>query len=284
MKNLSTWILLITALTIGTAAAYAAVVPLLLSPANDPFVMHSELMPHGFVRIVNQSDQSGTVRILAIDDAGNRAAPANMPFRAREARHFNIYDLEDGGDRAEARGLNKEGVGRPAKGHWRLDVETDLDVRVLAYIRTNDGFLTAMHDVLPRDAQGRLVVQFFNPATNYNSETRLRLINTGENAETVSIEGFDDRGRSGEQVTVTLAAGEACTLIAGNLEGGGTRIDHQEIGGCDFAGGFGFDGSGKWHLFITAGQSVVGMSLMYQTTYTGLGGYITNLSTSGSTP
>ena len=52
-----------------------AAVPLLLSPANDPFVMHNELEPHGFVRIVNQSDQSGSVRILAVDDAGNAANP-----------------------------------------------------------------------------------------------------------------------------------------------------------------------------------------------------------------
>ncbi len=280
-------LLLAATLTMGNAWAgyHAAAVPLMASPANDPFFQNEQLRPHGFVRIVNQADQPGTVRIIPFDDAGNRAASAEMPFRAREARHFNIYDLELGDKhpgRAEARDLNEEGIGPPAKGHWRLDVDTDLDVRALAYIRTSDGFLTAMHDVLPRDAQGRLAVHFFNPGSNTRSESRLRLINTGQHSETVTIEGIDDRGRSEASMTATLAAGEACTLTAVNLEGG-AALGHRERGGCEFTGSLG-NGSGKWHLFITASQSIVGMSLLYQTNLVGTQTYMTNLSTSGATP
>ena len=278
-------LLLAATLTMGNtwAGYHAAAVPLLLSPANDPFVQSNELKPQGFVRIVNQSDEFGNVRIIAVDDAGNRAAPVNLQLHANAATHFNTKDLEEGNDR---KGID-EGVGRPAKGHWRLDVETELDVRVLSYVRALDGFLTAMHDVLPRDDQDRLAVQFLNPGRNHYSQSRLRLINTGEDAETITIEGFDDKGNKGKRghlVTVTLAAGEACTLTAHDIEVG-IEMDHLDCSGAGFVG-FGVKGGGKWHLFITAGPSIVGQSLMFRHT-TGVGaahGHITNLSTQGATP
>ena len=57
-------------------------------------------------------------------------------------------DLENGNAN---QGINAE-IGSPVQGYWRLDVETTLDVRVLAFVRTGDSFLAAMHDVLQRDS------------------------------------------------------------------------------------------------------------------------------------
>ena len=37
-------------------------------------------------------------------------------------------------------------------GDWRLALDGTLDAEVLSYIRTKDGFLTAMHDLAPRTA------------------------------------------------------------------------------------------------------------------------------------
>ena len=41
-------------------------------------------------------------------------------------------------------------------------------------------------------------VRFFNPASNTNQVSRLRVINTAGVDNTVVIRGVDDRGRAGE--------------------------------------------------------------------------------------
>ena len=136
---------------------------------------------------------------------------------------------------------------------------------MLAFVRTRAGFLTAMHDMLPRDAQGRLVVRMLNPGSNSNQVSKLRLVNTGENAERVSIAGVDDQGSNAGPVTLTLAAGQSRTMSAFDLEEGAQGLTGR-LG----------DGAGKWRLLVTAGQSVVGISLLETPI-----GPITNISTAG---
>ncbi len=231
----------------------AAAVPLMLSSSNST--------RQGFVRVVNESGESGSVRVFAFDDGGHAPDPIEIRLGAGQVVHFNSNDLEYGN---ADKGL-ETGVGGPVQGDWRLDVETSLAVRVLAFVRHGDGFLTAMHDVLPRDADGRLVAHTFNPGDNMNQASSLRLVNTGANDESVSIEGVDDQGGNAGPVTLTLPAGESRTLSAFDLENGAQR----------FAGTLG-DGAGKWRLLITAGRSVVGMSLLESA-----GGQLTNISTAG---
>ena len=231
----------------------AAAVPLMLSSADST--------RQGFVRVVNESGESGAFRVFAFDDGGHAPDPIEIRLGAAQVVHFNSDDLEYGN---AGKGL-ETGIGGPVQGDWRLDVETDLAVRVLAFVRHGDGFLTAMHDVLPRDADGRLVAHTFNPGSNTNQESSLRLVNTGANDERVSIEGVDDQGGNAGPVTLTLPAGESRTLSAFDLENGAPG----------FAGTLG-DGEGKWHLLITAGRSVVGMSLLESE-----GGQLTNISTAG---
>ncbi len=235
------------------ATRLAAAVPLLVSASDS--------MRQGFVRIINESDQSGCVRILAFDDGGTAANPVEIQLGANQALHFNAGDLENGN---AAKGINA-GIGRPVRGDWRLGIETALSVRVLSYIRTNDGFLTAMHDLLPRDAEGRLAVQFFNPAKNTGRVSGVRLVNTGANAESISIEGVDDQGESAGPAALTLAARQSRTLSASDLENGAQGL----------TGTLG-KGAGKWRLFITAGRSVVGVSLLDSAS-----GHLSNLSTQG---
>ena len=237
----------------GPAQRLAAAVPLMTSASDS--------MRQGFVRIINESNQFGSVRILAFDDGGTAAEPIEIQLGASQALHFNAGDLENGN---AGKGINA-GVGSPVQGDWRLDIETALDVRVLSFVRTTDGFLTAMGDVLQRDAAGRLMAQTFNPGQNRNQVSRLRLVNTGANAEGVSIEGVDDQGNNAGPVTLTLAAGESRTLSAQDLENGAQGL----------TGVLG-DGAGKWRLFVTAGQSVVGMSLLESPT-----GHLTNISMMG---
>ncbi len=233
------------------ATRLAAAVPLLVSASNPD--------RQGFVRIINESGESGMVRIFAVDDAGTAADPIEIPLGAHQAFHFNADDLENGN---AAKGI--EAVGRPGRGDWRLDLESALNVRALAYVRTNDGFLTAMHDVLPRNDLDRPVVVTFNPASNRERVSRLRLVNTGATAASVRIEGLDDQRTLAGPVTFTLAAGESRTLSALDLEEGAWGLTGR-LG----------DGTGKWYLLLGgAGSSVFGMSLLDSAS-----GHLSNIST-----
>ena len=229
-------------------------VPLMLAPDSER---------QGFVRIINGTDQADRVRITAVDDAGNAASPIEIDLAAGASVHFNSDDLADGNS---AKGVRS--IGRPRQGHWRLRVEAAEGVKVMAFVRTRAGFLTAMHDVLPRNGQGRLEAWMLNPGSNRNQESSLRLVNTGTNSERVSIRGVDDRSRSVGPVTLTLPAGQARTISAFDLENGAQGLTGR-LG----------DGGGKWRLTIEAGQAVMGMGLLATP-----GGPITNISTIGLPP
>ena len=212
----------------------------------------------GFVRVINHSAEAGEVRIDAIDDEGESYGPVTLPIDASEAVHFNSDDLESGN--AE-KGLS-DGVG-PGEGNWRLKLSSELDIEVLSYVRTADGFLTSMHDTVPSEG-GRHWVAFFNPGSNASQVSRLRLTNLGEAAAEVSIAGFDDRGESpGSEVTTTVPAGASRTFTAAALESGGDGLE----------GALG-DGEGKWRMTVESEQPLVVMSLLSDPM-----GHLTNVST-----
>ena len=215
----------------------------------------------GFVRVINHSAEAGEVRIDAIDDEGESYGAISLDIGAGEVVHFNSDDLENGN--AE-KGLS-DGVGA-GEGAWRLELSSELDIEVLSYVRTVDGFLTSMHDTVPSDG-GRHRVAFFNPGSNTSQMSRLRLVNPGEEPAEVSITGVGDRGGSpGSEVTTTIPAGASRTFTAAALESGGEGLE----------GALG-DGVGKWRLTVESGQPLVVMSLLIDPM-----GRLTNLSTARS--
>ncbi|MYH13836.1 MAG: leucine-rich repeat protein [Gammaproteobacteria bacterium] len=230
-------------------------VPLFLSGSNSGRV--------GFVRLVNRSGRAGDVRITAIDDAGARRGPVSLRLRANGAAHFNSGDLEEGN---EAKGL-PEGVGM-GEGDWRLEFDTDLDIEALAYVRTADGFVTAMHGAAPAEGDVRRIATF-NPASNDLQASRLRVVNPGREAAAVTVRGVDDAGASpGGPVRFTVPAGGAREFGAAQLE----------FGDVDLEGALG-DGEGKWRLEVESGAPIVAMSLLESV----MTGHLSNLS-SGPRP
>ena len=228
--------------------------PLVMSASNP--------VQQGFVRIINHSNEAGTVQVHAIDDSGQRLGPISLDLEAKASAHFNSDDLESGNS---DKGLS-DGVG-DGDGDWRLELETTLDIEPLGYIRTEDGFVTSMHDFVVQGASMRYHVPFFNPGSNQAQVSRLRLINTTDTENEVTIIGLDDDGEPAEDnVRLTLPGGGARTVTAQELESGGS----------DLVGRFG-DGAGKWHLFVSAEHPVQLLNMLRSPT-----GNLTNLSTSTS--
>ncbi len=203
----------------------------------------------GFVRVFNRSDRSGEVTISATDDDGVRAGPVTLSIAGFETKPFNSRDLEQGNPE---KGLSA-GIG-PGTGDWRLQFQSELDIEVAAYIRTEDGFLTSMHDLaIVEERTGAHHVPVFNPAGNTRQKSRLRLINPDpDNAVAVDITGVDDLGEEGQSlIELRIPAGAVRTLDAVQLENGGPGL----------TGAFG-SGTGKWRLFIEADGDIHVVNLL----------------------
>ena len=236
------------------AAAYGRAHIVALFPAAS-----DTLGRQGFARVINHSDEEGTVHIHAYDDSGTPYGPLSLTIEAGETVHFNSDDLEQGNPDKGLEGATGEG-----KGQWRLELASALDIEVLSYVRTEDGFLTSMHDLVPQTASVHRVATF-NPGKNVNQMSRLRLINPGDETAEVRIAGIDGQGEEpGSVVTLSLAAGESRTLDASELETGDAE-------GLDGALG---TGSGKWQLHVSSEQPLQVLSLLSSPT-----GHLTNLST-----
>ena len=213
----------------------------------------------GFARVINHSDEGGTVKIDAYDDEGAHHGPLSLSVDANQTVHFNSDDLEMG---SVEKGL-PQGTGE-GQGDWRLRLSSPLDLEVLSFIRTGDGFLTSMHDVVPVTSTGHRVATF-NPGKNINQVSMLHMVNRSRQSAEVEIKGIDDRGWSpGSEVRLTVAAGASRTLTAQQLESGE---------GEGLSGALG-TGAGKWQLVVSSDQTIDVMSLLSSPT-----GHLTNLST-----
>jgi len=231
-----------------------------------PLFPAAEQSRQGLARITNHSDHSGTVVIFATDDAGQRRGPVTLSLSARQTRHFDSRDLESGNASKGLTGSLGDG-----SGDWRLELTSELDIEPAAYVHTTDGFLTPMHDVARTVEVGTDTVHrvpLFNPGSNGNEVSWLRLANLTDGSVDVTIRGRDDSGSPppGGEVRLALPAGAARGISAHQLESGDEGL----------TGRFG-DGTGRWRLSMTATGAIEVVSLLQASA-----GHAVNLSASGA--
>ena len=211
----------------------------------------------GFVRVINRADETATVRVTARDDTRWTYDAVTLTVQARAAVQVNSHDLESGN---REKGLPR-GMGA-GEGDWRLQLTSAQDIDVGGYIRTGDGFLTSMHDVVARTEEGHFV-PFFNPGRNRAQVSSLRLINDGNRSAAVRVRAVDDRGRTpGKEVLLYVGRKSARTIPSRVLEEGRWGL----------VGGIGV-GYGKWRLTVSSETPIEVMSLLQSPT-----GHLTNLS------
>ena len=151
----------------------------------------------GIARIFNGHLGDITVTIVGHDDAGNHHGPVSLSIEEDAVVHLNSDDAEHGNP---SKGL-PAGLG-DGEGDWYLYLTTKSDnsgrtledserISVLDYIRTADGFLTAMHHrVAAHD--GAHFVEIFNPGINTAQRSLLRVINPNDRAVMASVVAKDD--------------------------------------------------------------------------------------------
>ena len=218
-------------------------VPFLVAASSTP--------PFGFVRVENRSDESGSVEVTAIDDTGERFGPVALALDVGEVASFTSRNLEEG---SAERGLSA-GVG-DGSGHWRLELDTDLDITAQAYARNTEDYVSRLDAAVAgvyENGMHRYHVTFFNPGSNVVKPSVLRLVNPNDTDAEVTLSTVDDDGDAAPEgdVTLTLPAGEARDLSAQALESGGDG----------FEGNFG-DGEGKWRLEVHSDRVLHVLSLV----------------------
>ena len=178
------------------------------------FVAGTDVGQKGMLRLDNDSAVAGTVSVYAFDDAGNMFGPATLMLEPHVAVELDAAELA-------TRGLGT------IDGDVRLEIETDLDINVYAYLQTSDGALSVLHDeVHPQpgsEVEYQYDVPIFHPSASPSMvESSLRLTNPGSAAATIKI--VDG---AGSPVTLILAAGTARSLSAVELEGGAMGLKGQ---------------------------------------------------------
>ena len=198
-----------------------------------PYVPSAAAEGHaGVVRIESRSSRLGEVRVVAVDDAGQRVEAGRLTLGAGAAVEFEMAALESGDAL-----LGLEGTG-PGEGDWRLELSTDLDIEARAYARS-EGFATALHDAAL--LSGEVELPFFNPGGDARRSV-LRLANARAEPAAVSVRGVDDAGRAAGPVTAELGPWEARSYAASELESGSAAGLTGSLG----------DGDGRWRLTLSA--------------------------------
>ena len=115
--------------------------------------------------MVSRSGHATQVAAKARDESGRAYEPLAWAVGPGETVHFNSHDLEVGNF-----GKGLAGSTGPGEGDWWLELSSDWPVDVFAYIRTADGFLTAMHDVVA-SADGSYWIATFSPGSNRSQQS-----------------------------------------------------------------------------------------------------------------
>ena len=227
------------------------------------FPSTSDVRLQGFARVINRDIFPNFVAVFAYGGDGLRTTSLMLDLNA--VAHFNSNDLEQGKP-----SIGMDGVGSIDQPWW-LNVLGAEAIHPLAYVRTSEGFVTAMHDMAPatwyeeQGGAGRHEVVTFNPASNRQRRSLLRLVNPGVDLAVVTITGIDDAGETpGSQLRLEMPAASTRLLDASALESGDAA----------FAGALG-DGQGKWRLVVKADATIGVMSLLKSADT----GQFTNLST-----
>ena len=225
--------IVVTAADATTTRTYTVTVT--RAPAELALLPAASSALHGFVRVVNESDEAGTVTVRAFDDAGDEYGSLTLALEAYAAVQLSSRDLESGNP---DKGLT--GATGPGQGRWRLAFESELNLRVLGYVRNRgaQGFPHAVHDVVaesrPSAQDYRYEVVFFNPASNANQASVLLLVNRSASEAEVTITGTDDAGEAGDEaVEFTLPAGASRRLRAGAARPIWCGVRRQSMPGGD---------------------------------------------------
>ncbi|APD87598.1 hypothetical protein BM527_16685 [Alteromonas sp. Mex14] len=214
----------------------------------------------GFLRFINTSADRQQVVLSGLDDSGQAGVTTILfSLLPGESKQMNSDDLEFGNQEKGLTGYFGDGTGS-----WRITVQAE-EVKTSAYIRTSEGFLTQVDAFVPNAFGKEHEIPMFNPSSNSNQVSKLRIINNSDVKNVFEITGTDNKGRApGGVLSFTLEPREAIEISSSDIEKGNPNLG--------LIGSIG-DGVGKWLLKVQSTQPSMVLNLLEAP-----GGYLSNLS------
>ena len=125
----------------------AVLAALLAASAAEPggvrvvplFPAASDSSREAILRVINQSNRAGEVRVTAVDGDGWERAWLTIAVEARGVAGLRSADL--------AREAATDPRGGAGGGDWRLRLESGLEIEALAWLRAADGTFTVVRDI-----------------------------------------------------------------------------------------------------------------------------------------
>ena len=154
-----------------------------------------------FLRLVNTAATPTDIEIQAFDDDGF-AAPGgtvDTTLDAFASLQLTAQDLEQGNAAKGIFGSLGDGTGK-----WQLAVRSNGSFEAMSLIRTPDGFLTSVNDVVPKDGTANEIF-FANPASNQIQQSFLRFTNQSDVDGFVTLSGVDDNGTPAPGTDITFS-------------------------------------------------------------------------------
>ena len=197
------------------------------------YMLPLDVDAQSFLRIINPNESATTVTVTGIDDSGS-AAPGGditIDLTANQTINFRSEFYEGGNESIGLQGSLGDG-----EGNWRLIISSTQNVTVMGLFRTPLGFLNVLHDNLTTVPATTHTASIFNPGSNPNQVSLLRLNNLENVSNTFTITGIDDDGDAADaSVDQVVAPMESVMISSASLESDGLG-DHD----------------GKWQLNITS--------------------------------
>lgn len=202
-----------------------------------------------YLRLFNTSSIEQQISILGTDDSAAQSAPLQLRLAANASLMLSASDLENG---ATSKGLTgKLGNGQ---GKWRLLLDGAENVEISSLVIAPGGLISDLSGLANKRVDSTIDIFFFNPASNLEKQSFLRIYNNTNSAGTVQIAAIDDAGTPGaSELTLTLSPNEAASLNAIDLEMGNIEKNLQGALG---------DGTGKWRLKISSTLDIDAQSLV----------------------
>ena len=189
-----------------------------------------------FLRLVNLNAVSTDVVISRFDERDSPRRSVTVELPGHHSRTYLVDELATGA----APGLS--GSLDEIASHSRVSIETVPGVLVMSFSVSDAGHLTNLSGLASRDLV-RSVPLFIAASDPHRRQSVLRLVNRESRAGTVSIQAFDDTGRTYEVVSLALDVNGVVEIDSNDLELGNAA---KKLSG--HTGG----GVGDWRLELAS--------------------------------
>ena len=204
------------------------------------FQNSSDSDSYSLVRIRNYSKMSGIANAVVRDDSGTEIGPIELAID-EDVTELKLSDLQEAASEVDADWPTDEFV--------QVDITSELALEVFPFFVQSSGLYVPMYELAPEGRFETRVVYFETDAEN-TVDSLLRVSNPNPTEAQITIYGRDSDGTVSGDISLTLDAFGARTILESELMNGGSGIEGR-LGSA----------SEDWQLYVLSDRRINVMNL-----------------------